>query len=78
MFARHLQSIQDEKCQHQPPISEQYPNEYDKDFPYPWTIMSNLTKVTDRLIVQTPTIVNQPFIHDESTRREGEVSRKHQ
>ena len=29
-------------------------------------------------MVHTPTIVNQPFIHDESMRREGDVSRKHQ
>jgi len=37
-----------------------------------------LTKFTDKLIVQTPTIVNQPLIHDESRRRLGELSRKHQ
>lgn len=78
MFARQLESIRDEKCQHQPPISGQYPKEGGKDYSHPWVAMGNLTKVTDKLMVHTPTIVNQPFIHDESKRRGGDVSRKHQ
>jgi hypothetical protein len=43
-----------------------------------WTARSELTKFTDRLIVHTPTIVNQPFIHAASKRRGGDVRRKHQ
>lgn len=81
MFARQLEPIQDEKCQHQLPIAGQYPdvNEYDKGLStFLEFLWATLTKVTDRLIVHTPTMVNQPFIHDESKRRGGDVSRKHQ
>lgn len=78
MFARQLESIQDEKCQHQLPISGRYPKQSMIWIIHIFELMSDLTKVTDKLIVHTPTIVNQPFIHEESTRRGGDVSRKHQ
>ena len=78
MFPRRLEPIQDEKCQRRLPISGQYPNKSDEDYPYPWNTMRDLTKVTDKLIVHTPTMVNQPLIQDESKRRRGDVSRKHQ
>lgn len=37
-----------------------------------------LTKVTDNAMVQTPTMVNHPLIHEKRSRRRGEASLKHQ
>lgn len=77
-FARLWVPSQDEKSLYQQRESGQFPSNGIKIRSLTRGRMKILTKVTDKLIVHTPTIVSHPLIHDNNTRCFGEPRRKHQ